>query len=89
MKRPYPALWQQHAATHPKFLPDFYRHCVIVFGMRRDDTSSAPDFTNAALIMGLVNLVWIFMALWAVFGFWMVLGVGFVLDKLIRRIQKD
>ena len=57
--------------------------------MRRDVTYSAPVFSNAALIMGLVNLVWIFMALWAVFGFWMVLGVGFVLDKLIRRIQKD
>ncbi|MBZ8117201.1 hypothetical protein KUD11_00910 [Roseovarius sp. LXJ103] len=51
--------------------------------------SSAPDFTNAALIMGLVNLVWVFTALWALFGFWAVLGAAFILDKLISRIPRD
>ena len=27
----------------------------------------APNYTNAALVMGLVNLLWIFMALWIMF----------------------
>jgi len=57
--------------------------------MRHGNLTSAPNYTNAALIMGLVNLVWIFAALWAVFGLWTVLLAGFVLDKLISRIRRD
>jgi len=57
--------------------------------MRHVNLTSAPNYTNAALIMGLVNLVWIFAALWAVFGLWTVLLAGFVLDKLISRIRRD
>lgn len=50
---------------------------------------TAPNYTNAALIMGLVNLLWIFMALWAAFGFPVVLLVGFLLDRLILRLGRN
>ena len=50
---------------------------------------SAPNYTNAALVMGLVNLLWIFMTLWVVFGLPVVLIVGFILDKLITRIGRN
>jgi len=49
---------------------------------------SAPDYTNAALVMGWVNLMWIFMALWAVFGFTFVLLTGFFLDRMIMRMGR-
>lgn len=48
---------------------------------------SAPNYTNAALVMGLVNLLWIFMALWAMFGFSVVLITGFALDRMISRLD--
>ncbi|MFK7940575.1 MAG: hypothetical protein AB8B82_14435 [Roseovarius sp.] len=51
--------------------------------MRRGQMDAAPDYTNAALIMGLVNLLWIFMALWAVFGLPTIMLIGYALDKLI------
>lgn len=56
--------------------------------MRRGNMPSAPNYTNAALVMGLVNLLWIFGVLWAAFGLPVVLLVGFVLDKLITRIGR-
>jgi len=54
--------------------------------MRRRNLRKAPNYTNAALAMGLVNLLWIFIALWAAFGFFSVLLAGLVLDRLIARI---
>jgi hypothetical protein len=33
--------------------------------------------------MGAVNLLWVFMVIWATLGFLAVLVTGFVLDKLI------
>lgn len=54
--------------------------------MRRGNLPEAPNYTNAALIMGLVNLLWIFMVLWAVFGLPVVLAVGWVLNRLITHI---
>lgn len=56
--------------------------------MRRGNLPSAPNYTNAALVMGLVNLLWIFMALWIAFGLWVVLFIGFVLNKLITRLER-
>lgn len=56
--------------------------------MDHRDVKSAPDFTNAALAMGLVNLLWVFMVIWAHVGFWAVLLLGFVLDKLILRLAR-
>lgn len=48
----------------------------------------APNYTNAALFMGLVNLLWIFMALWIMFGLPVVLAVGYVLNLLITRFSR-
>ncbi|GAW33811.1 hypothetical protein RA2_00856 [Roseovarius sp. A-2] len=52
--------------------------------MRRGNLKAAPNYTNAALVMGAVNLLWVFMVIWATLGFLAVLVTGFVLDKLIQ-----
>lgn len=51
--------------------------------MRRGNMPEAPNYTNAALVMGAVNLIWIFMVLWAWLGFVAVLVTGFVLDRVL------
>ncbi len=43
----------------------------------------APNYTTAALVMGLVNLLWIFGVIWAVFGLPVVVVAGLVLNRLI------
>lgn len=48
--------------------------------------TEAPNYTNAALVMGVVNLIWIFMVLWAVFGFHIVLAAGWGINWLITRL---
>lgn len=48
----------------------------------------APNYTNAALVMGLVNMLWIFGVLWSMFGLPVVLLIGFVLNKGINRIAR-
>ncbi len=48
---------------------------------------SAPDYTAAALVMGLVNLLWVFLALWALVGFWSVLAAGLFLNAAIGRLE--
>lgn len=55
------------------------------FGMRRGNMPEAPNYTNAALVMGAVNLIWMFMVIWATFGFLTVLITGFILDRIILR----
>ena len=56
--------------------------------MRRGNLPEAPNYTNAALVMGLVNLLWIFMVLWAVFGLPIVLAISYVLNRLIIRMEE-
>ncbi len=51
-----------------------------------DDRGAAPNYTNAALVMGYVNLLWIFGVIWAVFGMPLVLLVSFLLNLLIDRL---
>ncbi|SEL84516.1 hypothetical protein LVO79_10400 [Roseivivax marinus] len=46
----------------------------------------APDYTNAALAMGLVNLLWVLGVIWAMFGLPVVLLVGLGLNHLIDRL---
>ena len=53
--------------------------------MQRGNMPEAPNYTNAALVMGAVNLIWIFMVIWATLGFLAVLVTGFVLDRIILR----
>ncbi|MBY5987904.1 MULTISPECIES: hypothetical protein [Roseovarius] len=57
--------------------------------MRRGQMPEAPNYTNAALVMGLVNLLWIFMALWMVFGLPVVMAVGYGLNLLITRFSRS
>lgn len=56
--------------------------------MRRGNMPSAPDYTNAALVMGLVNLLLFFMVLWASFGLPTVLAAAFGLDRLIVWLSR-
>ncbi len=56
--------------------------------MKHGNLPKAPDYTNAALIMGLVNLLWLFALLWALFGLPTVLAAAYGLDLLIRRIGR-
>ncbi|WP_254871621.1 hypothetical protein [Pseudooceanicola sp. HF7] len=63
--------------------------------MPRSDLSSAsphqgaPDYTVPALVMGLVNLLWIFFALWAVWGMGAVMAAAYLvflgIDILAQR----
>lgn len=54
--------------------------------MRQRPISPAPDYTNAALVMGFVNLLWIFLVISAWVGLPAILLLGYVLDRLISRI---
>lgn len=56
--------------------------------MRRGQIKEAPNYTNAALFMGLVNLLWIFMVLWIMFGLPVVIAVGYGLNLLITRVGR-
>lgn len=47
---------------------------------------AAPDYTNAALTMMGVNLMWIFVVIWAVFGMIPVLVLAALLNHGIGRL---
>ncbi len=51
--------------------------------MTKGTLPEAPNYTNAALVMGLVNLLWVLMVLWAVFGLPVVLAISYGLNRLI------
>ena len=44
----------------------------------------APNYTSAALVMGLVNLLWIFTVIWVLFGLPVVMLTGLVLNRMIN-----
>jgi len=56
--------------------------------MRRGNLPEAPNYTVPALIMGFVNLFWIFMVLWATFGWPVVLAAGYGINLLITWIAR-
>ena len=56
--------------------------------MNRGVLPEAPNYTNAALVMALVNLLWIFAVLWAVFGMPVVLLLGWGLNRAISRLGR-
>ncbi|GAB4282260.1 MAG: hypothetical protein Kow0058_00630 [Roseovarius sp.] len=56
--------------------------------MKRGVLPEAPNYTNAALVMALVNLLWIFALIWAVFGMLAVLAVGLALERLITGLGR-
>ena len=51
------------------------------------DRRSAPNYTNACIVMFGVNLVWVFLVLWAIWGLVAVAATGWALNLLIRRIE--
>lgn len=53
--------------------------------MERHGRRSAPNYTNAALVMGGVNLFCVFVTLWALYGLPVVLAVAYGLHLLITR----
>lgn len=55
--------------------------------MRRSMMREAPNYTNAALIMGGLNLFWIMMVIWVAYGMLAVLALGFVIDRCIRWLS--
>ncbi|WP_375687238.1 hypothetical protein [Pseudooceanicola sp. LIPI14-2-Ac024] len=56
--------------------------------MRDDKRPSAPNYTTAFLCMAFVNLLWIFVLIWAHYGIVAVAAVGYALDRLIQRIAR-
>ena len=54
----------------------------------RPPPKRAPDYTDAALAMGLVNLLWVFLLLWATLGFWSVLLAGLALNHAITWLAE-
>jgi hypothetical protein len=52
--------------------------------MKRGVMPEAPNYTNAALVMGGINLFWIMTIIWAVYGFIAVLALGYTLDRFIK-----
>lgn len=55
--------------------------------MRDHDRLAAPDYTNAALIMALINLLWAFLLIWATLGLPAVILLAVFLDYLITRLK--
>ncbi|MCR9127248.1 MAG: hypothetical protein NXH82_14130 [Rhodobacteraceae bacterium] len=50
------------------------------------DIRSAPDYTVPALVMMGVNLIWIFLAIWAAFGLLPVLLLALGLNHVLERV---
>jgi len=53
--------------------------------MKRGVLPETPNYTNAALVMALANLLWIFAVIWALSGMPVVLAIGYVLSLAISR----
>ena len=47
----------------------------------------APDYSNAALTMLGVNLLWCFGLVWALFGFWTTILLALILNHGITRLS--
>ncbi|MGR3503527.1 hypothetical protein [Pseudaestuariivita sp.] len=54
----------------------------------RGPLREAPNYTNACLVMGFFNLLWVFFTIWVMIGLWAVMATGYVLDKLISWVQR-
>lgn len=55
--------------------------------MRRGTMREAPNYTNAALIMGGLNLFWIMMVVWVAYGMVAVLALSFALERGIHWLS--
>lgn len=68
----------------------FYHLCIFTGDQRRMQTNPpkrVEDYTTAALVLLLINLLWIFGAIWAIWGFAPVILLGLVLNHMITRLQ--
>ncbi|MEM0935913.1 MAG: hypothetical protein AAF865_17805 [Pseudomonadota bacterium] len=54
----------------------------------RPPPRQAPDYTDAALTMGALNLIWILILIWATVGYWAVLAAAYGLNVLITRLEQ-
>ena len=54
--------------------------------MQDRSRTAAPDYTNATLVMGFMNLIWSFLLIWASFGLPAVLALAVFLNYLITRL---
>ena len=52
-----------------------------------NDRSPAPDFTVACIVMFGVNLTWVLMVIWVVWGLIAAAATGWVVNKVINRID--
>jgi len=52
------------------------------------DRPSAPDFTQACVVMFGVNLIWVLLAIWVVWGVLAMLATTFVVKKSIDWIER-
>ncbi|MGB2203379.1 hypothetical protein [Pseudooceanicola atlanticus] len=55
--------------------------------MNGDHRPRAPDYTVAALVMGFVNLLWIFGVIWSLYGLPAVMAAGWLLNIGIDRLR--
>jgi hypothetical protein len=51
-----------------------------------DDRPSAPNYTDACIVMFGVNLMWVLIVIWTVWGFIAAAAVGWVVNVVINRI---
>jgi hypothetical protein len=49
---------------------------------------SAPNYTNAALVMGFVNLMWVFVLIFVLWGLPAVMVLAVILNAGIDRIAR-
>ena len=56
--------------------------------MNNRSLGSAPNYTNAALTMLGVNMLWVFFAIWAVWGLVPVLLAGAGINHAISRLAQ-
>ena len=53
-----------------------------------NDQPSAPDFTQACVVMFGVNLVWMLMVIWVVWGLAAVAVAGWLIARVIARLER-
>ena len=52
-----------------------------------NDRPSAPNYTQACIVMFGVNIAWIFFMIWAVWGLLAVGAAGWMINIVINRIE--
>lgn len=55
--------------------------------MMNDDRPSAPNYTNACIVMFGINITWIFLVIWAIWGLVIVVLLGTSINHLMTRLH--